>query len=92
MKSMIEKLQSKGYIINESNGLDWLMHKDTKEVRTTGKGEVLNEMFKVIPKNKEYMVVQDYKDDKGYEFSIIIKDEDKIYFVTDDGTFHKEVE
>lgn len=88
---MKEKLINKGYILNEATGLDWEMHKETKEINVTGKGPVLNEMFKVIPKGKEYMIIQDSKSDKEYEFSIIIKDEDKIYFVTDDGQFHEEV-
>lgn len=84
---MKEKLIEKGYIVNDSNGLDWVMHKSNKEVKVSGIGAKLNNMFDYIPDGKEYMVIRDFRDDKEYEFSIILKDEDDYLFITDAGSF-----
>lgn len=80
----MNKLQEKGYIVNDADGLDWAMHQDTKKVLITDGSVDVNKMFKYIPKNKEYMIVRNYyKDDKEYEFSIILKDKENYYFITD---------
>lgn len=80
---MKEKLLKEGYIVNESNGLDWEMHKDTKDVMKTSKLDKSNEMFKYIPEDKEYMIVRNFSNNNEYEFSIILKDEGEYYFITD---------
>lgn len=80
---MIEELKNKGYIVNEATGLDWSYHKGNKEVHVAGQGSVLNEMAKSIPSGVEYMIIRDFKDEKEYEFSVIVKEDDKYYFVTD---------
>ena len=86
---MKDKLLKEGYIVNESNGLDWEMHKDTKDVLKTVKTNDANTMFKYIPEDKEYMVIRNYKSDNEYEYSIIVKDEDEYYFVTDASDLHQ---
>ena len=81
---MKELFENKGYIVNDAVGLDWSYHKGTKEVQVAGKGKALNESVNILPEGTEYMVVRDFKDDKEYEFSIIVKDtDDKYFFVTD---------
>jgi len=80
---MIEELKNRGYIVNEATGLDWSYHKGNKEVHVAGKGSVLNEMAELFPNDTEYMIIRDYKDDNEYEFSVIVKEDDKYYFVTD---------
>ena len=80
----MKELEKRGYIITDADGLDWAMHQDTKQVLKTDKSNDQNSMFKYLPRNKEYMVVRNYyKDDKEYEFSIILKDKDCYYFITD---------
>lgn len=80
----MNELEEKGFIVTKAAGTDWYMHKDTKTVKNTSNGEVLNEMFKYLPEDKEYMVIRDYKrDENEYEFSIILKDGNKYYFITD---------
>ena len=65
------------------------MHKDTKDVFKTSKTDKSNKMFKYIPEEKEYMVIRNHVDDNEYEFSIIVKDENEYYFVTDTSDLHQ---
>lgn len=80
---MKEKLLENNYIVNSATGMDWNLHRGRTEVLTAGKDKILNEMSKLIPEGTEYMIIKDTKTDKEYEYSIIVKSEDKYFFVTD---------
>lgn len=75
------------YILNESNVHDWMMHKSTKPIQVVGKVDAEDELVNDLPKDTEYIVIRNYKDDKEKEFSVIAKLDEKYYFVTNTKTF-----
>lgn len=75
-----------GCIVNEASGTDWYMHKQTKEIKKGGAGR---KILKLLPKESQYMIISEIKSDKESEFSIIVKHEDKYYFITESRTMEK---
>lgn len=77
----------KKYILNEADSMDWIMHKSTKPIHLVGKVDAEDELINDLPKNAEYIVINNRKDDKEKEFSVIMKLEEKYYFVTNAKSF-----
>lgn len=88
---MKEFLEKEGFIVTDAKGDDWSMHKVTKPVLIAGKDAPINKLTESVGDSTEYMIVRDYKSDKEYEFSLLIKEEGQYYFATDAGTFIEEV-
>lgn len=81
----------KKYILNEAESMDWNMHKSTKPVHLVGKVDAEDELVEDLPKDTEYIVINNRKDDKEKEFSVIAKIDKKYYFITNAKTFISEV-
>lgn len=82
----MKKLEGK-YILNEAVVDDWVMHKSTKPIHVVGKVDAEDELVNELPKGTEFIVIRNYKSDKEKEFSVIAKNKDKYYFVTNTETF-----
>lgn len=81
---MKEKLVEQGYIVNDSDGITWIMHTNVAKPQKIGKRKPTDKLLKQLNEGSEYIVIRDYQDEKEREFSVIVKDEDKYYFITDD--------
>lgn len=81
---MFERLNEAGYLVAKSNSLDWQMHESNKEVLISRGNSEEKKMIKYLDEGTNYIIIRDFKDEKGKEFTIIVKDEDKYFFVTEE--------
>lgn len=78
---MMKDLMNK-YIVNESDSMDWAMYSSTFPIQKADKSSG-RDMINRLNEGTEYMIIKDYESDKESELSIIVKDRDDYYFVTD---------
>jgi hypothetical protein len=83
MKNLIN---SKDFIVTETDIQTWNMHSATKSIQIKGKSDYdKRSILTKVPDDREFIVVRDYSDENEYEFSILIKYDKKYYFITDAG-------
>ena len=59
----------KKYILNEAESMDWNMHKSTKPVHLVGKVDAEDELVEDLPKDTEYIVINNRKDETASKYT-----------------------